>query len=98
VTAGWQVAPGVGVLRGGSDQASGHGATVYAAHLPGGPIQVLTGVSAVVFTACAEPGDEPLALRVSAALGVDEADLDTEALEDFLGDLAAAGLLVRSRD
>jgi hypothetical protein len=98
VTARWKVAPGVGVVKGESGQASGHGGTVYAAHLPEGPIQVLTGVSAVVFTACTEAGDEPLLPRVSAALGVDETDVDSQALEEFLDELAAGGLLTRTRD
>ena len=93
MTARWQVARGVGVVKDPTEQASGQDATVYAAHLPDGPIQVLTGVSAMVFTACAEPGDEPLLPRVFAALGVDEADVDTEVLEEFLDELAAAGLL-----
>lgn len=96
MTSRWQLARGVGVVKDASEQASGQEATVYAAHLPGGPIQVLTGVSAMVFTACAESGDQPLLPRLSAALGVDEADVDTEALEEFLGELAAAGLLHRA--
>lgn len=95
MTPRWQVAPGVGVVRDESVQASAQESTVYAAHLPEGPIQVLTGVSAVVFSACAEPGDQALLPRVAAALGVDEAEVDTEALEEFLDELAATGLLVR---
>ncbi len=98
MTARWQVAPGVGVVTGESDQGPGHGDTVYAAHLPEGPIQVLTGVSAVVFSACAGPGDVPLLSRVAASLDVDETDVDPEALEEFLDELAVAGLLVRADD
>jgi hypothetical protein len=96
VSSRWCPGPGVGVVRQEPPaglEADGH--KVYVAHLPDGPIQVLEGTAAVVFSSCLEHAAEALRHGVAGALGVPVDDLDEDVLMEFVAELEESGLLAQ---
>ncbi|NUO34135.1 MAG: hypothetical protein HOQ27_03535 [Dermatophilaceae bacterium] len=86
MTAAFRVPTDVGVTVGAD------GRTVYVASLPAGPLVVLEGAAAVIWTeATAGPADGWLG-RVARAVGRPEADVSADA-EAFVADLCARGLV-----
>lgn len=81
---GYRRAPGVGTVD--------HGDIVYAAHLPDGPIVVLDGVAALIWTEACAGDRESIADRVADATDAapDAIRADVEA---FVADLLTRGLL-----
>lgn len=72
------------------------GGVVYLAPLPGGPVVVLTGVSAVLYRALTAP-DGDVVESVARGLGVSVEDIDPETVAEFAEELRDAGLLVSRR-
>ncbi|MCE0486889.1 hypothetical protein [Ornithinimicrobium sediminis] len=94
----WRPGADVGVVH--EDplrQGSGAGEpTIYVAHLPDGPIQVLQGPAAVIFTACLLGEAGELQRRVADALGVPADDLDAEVLAEFVTEMEHSRLITRA--
>jgi len=68
------------------------GLTVWVAGLPGGPIHVLEGVAASIWTAATSSPAEGWRTRVAAAWE-QSADAVAEQVDAFVADLVARGLL-----
>jgi Coenzyme PQQ synthesis protein D (PqqD) len=77
-------APGVGTVD--------HGDTVYAARLPDGPIVVLDGVAALIWTEACAGDRESIAERVAEATDAAPDAIRTD-VEAFVADLLTRGLL-----
>lgn len=69
---------------------------VYVARLPRGPVSVLAGTAAIVWTAALDAPEATLVERVAAEVDVAE-DLVREDVLGFVDDLIGRGLLVRDR-
>lgn len=78
-------APGVGVIEVGD--------VVYAAPLPEGPIFVLDGGAAAIWTAACAGPRETVAERVASMTGAGVGEV-TEYVESFMEDLLQRGLLM----
>ena len=87
--------------RGGRDDSSGpapgvavveEGDAVYVARLPDGPIAVLDGVAALIWTEACAGDRETVAARVAAALEPPAEDID-RAVDEFVAGLVDRGLL-----
>jgi hypothetical protein len=81
---GYRRAPGVGIVE--------EDAVVYAAILPGGPIAVLDGVAAVIWTEACNGQGSTIADRVAAVTGSAADDIRDE-VETFVDELVRRGLL-----
>lgn len=66
---------------------------LYVAHLPDGPIVVVSGVAAALYRAVA--AGEELIPTLAASLEVPETDIDTEAVAELLDWFMSEGLLER---
>lgn len=66
---------------------------LYLAHLPDGPIMVLTGPAAALYRAVVA-GAQPVA-ALAVALEVDADEIDAEGVEELLAEWVDGGLLVR---
>ncbi|MCE4027822.1 MULTISPECIES: hypothetical protein [unclassified Microbacterium] len=70
---------------------------VYVARLPQGPIVVLAGTAAVIWRAACDAGAGTVAHRAAGSVDRDSAAI-TDAVDGFVADLVARGLLRRAQD
>jgi hypothetical protein len=91
VTAAWSPATDVGAVS------ADDGLTVWVATLPGGPILVLDGVAATIWTeATRATGLPDLVARVCVVWGQEPRDVAAD-IEAFVDGLVSRGLLARAR-
>jgi len=74
-----------------------HDDAVYVARLPQGPIVVLAGTAAVVWRAACGEGEGTVAERAAGSVDRDSSAI-AEAVDGFVADLVARGLLVRAQE
>lgn len=70
---------------------------VYVARLPQGPIVVLAGTAAVIWRAACDAGAGTVAERAAGSIDQDSSAI-AEAVDGFIADLVARGLLQTIRD
>ena len=73
------------------------GDAVYAARLPQGPILVLAGTAAVIWRAACDAGEGAVADRAAGSIDRDSSAIE-DAVDGFVADLVARGLLAQVRD